>query len=56
MYGFIVASFGKFFLIIPVALLCKSRSLLYPGTISDLRWSDNLGSKGSMIPAASPVR
>ena len=38
-----------------MALLCKSRGLLYPDRISDLRWSDNLGSKGSMITAASPV-
>ena len=29
--------------------------LLYPDRIGDLRWSDNLGSKDSMIPAASPV-
>ena len=54
-YGFFVASFGKFSLANSVAFLCNSRGLLYPDRISDLRWSDNMGSKGSMIPAASSV-
>ena len=38
-----------------IQLLLFASGLLYPDRISDLRWSNNLGSKGSMIPATSPV-
>ena len=51
-----MASFGKFSLTNSVTFLSKSRGLLYPDRISDLRWSDNLGSEDLMRPAASPPK